>query len=283
MASIFLSYRREDSLSICRQLAGKLMQRIGKTNVFIDIDSIVGGDIFPVQLAASLRQSDVVAIIIGPRWLGVTNEFGQRRLDLPGDFVRQEVEAAFAERKSVVPVLVNGATMPSAAVLPLPLQPLARLTPLVMRNEVDADRVALELHRQALQVELRAMPRIAFPLLLGSVLLLAALGLPLVLQHIFGVQMLTTTWDGTITATFALIAAFAVCFGVWRTIQQRLWLWLSLILLIPVPFGLILSHAESVTVQYVDIATEMGALCWLSIAGPRLSQRVRLWRLGGGK
>src|SRR5215469_7870321 len=215
MASIFLSYRRDDSLSICRQLAGKLMQRIGKTNVFIHIDSIFGGDIFPMQLATSLRRSDVVAIIIGPGWLGVTNEFGQRRLDLPGDFVRQEVEAAFAERKSVVPVLVNGATMPSAAVLPLLLQPLARLTPLVMRNEADVDRGARELHRQALQVEIRAMPRIAFPVLLGTVLLLAVLGLPLVLQHIFGVQMLTTSLDGIIKITFAFIAAFAVCFGLW--------------------------------------------------------------------
>src|SRR5215472_6170101 len=234
MASIFLSYRRDDSLSICRQLAGKLMQRIGKTNVFLDIDSIVGGDIFPMQLAASLRQSDVVAIIIGPGWLGVTNEFGQRRLDLPGDFVRQEVEAAFAERKSVVPVLVNSATMPSVVVLPLPLQPLARLTPLVMRNEADVDRVARELYRQALQVETQTMSRIAFPLLTGTVLLLAVLGLPLALQASFYVHILTADWDRTLTAIFSIIAAFAIGLGLWRTIQQRLWLWLGIILFIPV-------------------------------------------------
>jgi hypothetical protein len=45
----------------------------------------------------------------------------------PSDWVRTEIEAAFAQGKQVVPVLVGGVAMPAAASLPLSIQQLSRM------------------------------------------------------------------------------------------------------------------------------------------------------------
>ena len=49
---------------------------------------------------------------------------GSRRLDDPADFVRMEVEAALSRDIPVVPVLVQGATLPRKEDLPPSLAPL---------------------------------------------------------------------------------------------------------------------------------------------------------------
>jgi hypothetical protein len=50
----------------------------------------------------------------------------RRRLGDPADFVRLEIELALRARVAVVPVLVEGATMPAAADLPPSIAPFAR-------------------------------------------------------------------------------------------------------------------------------------------------------------
>jgi hypothetical protein len=67
----------------------------------------------------------VLLAVIGPRWLAAEGDAG-RRLDDPQDWVRLEIEAAIERRVRVIPVLVDGATMPPARDLPPSLQPLAR-------------------------------------------------------------------------------------------------------------------------------------------------------------
>jgi hypothetical protein len=72
--------------------------------------------------------------VIGPRWLGVTTTDGTRRLDQPHDSVRTELEAALAHDVRLIPVLVGGGTMPSAAELPSELQPLAQRQAVTLRD-----------------------------------------------------------------------------------------------------------------------------------------------------
>jgi hypothetical protein len=60
----------------------------------------------------------VLPALIGERWLSVIDQHGRRRLDSPDDFVRLEIEAALQRDVRVIPILVDGATMPEAGELP---------------------------------------------------------------------------------------------------------------------------------------------------------------------
>ena len=62
--------------------------------------------------------------VIGPRWLAAEDD--ARRLDDPQDWVRLEIEAAMKREVRIIPVLVDGARMPSAGELPPSLRGLAR-------------------------------------------------------------------------------------------------------------------------------------------------------------
>ncbi|MEN0062854.1 MAG: SUMF1/EgtB/PvdO family nonheme iron enzyme, partial [Myxococcota bacterium] len=69
-------------------------------------------------LLEALEQCDAFLAVIGARWHGPLPD-GASRIDSPEDWVRREVEAALAiPRMRVIPVLVNGAPMPTAEGLP---------------------------------------------------------------------------------------------------------------------------------------------------------------------
>jgi hypothetical protein len=125
MAEIFLSYRRQDSQSATGRLADDLEAHFGDERVFRDHE-IAAGDDFVAAIRRSVESSTVVLAIVGPRWLTATDAEGRRRLDDRDDFVRLEIELALAAGVAVVPVLVDGATMPSAAELPASLAAFAR-------------------------------------------------------------------------------------------------------------------------------------------------------------
>jgi TIR domain-containing protein len=126
VADIFLSYRRHDSQSATGRLADRLEAHFGPERVFRDQDSIALGDDFAAALHRAVQGAVVVLAIVGPDWLDTRGVDGARRLDDPTDFVRLEIEAAFAARIPVVPVLVEGARMPSADQLPESLAPFTR-------------------------------------------------------------------------------------------------------------------------------------------------------------
>jgi hypothetical protein len=125
MAEIFLSYRRRDSQSATGRLADDLEAHFGDDRVFRDHE-IGAGDDFVAAIRRSVESSTVVLAVVGPRWLAMTDDQGRRRLDDPDDFVRLEIELALAARVAVVPVLVEGATMPAAAELPPSIAAFAR-------------------------------------------------------------------------------------------------------------------------------------------------------------
>jgi tetratricopeptide (TPR) repeat protein len=60
---------------------------------------------------------------------------GRRRLDDPTDWNRIELEQALTRRGRVIPVLVDGAQMPSESDLPESLRPLTRLNALKLRDD----------------------------------------------------------------------------------------------------------------------------------------------------
>jgi uncharacterized RDD family membrane protein YckC len=124
MSGIFLSYRRDDSAGWAGRLHEHLVREWGPARVFIDIDAIAPGDDFREAIARTMRTCDVVIVVIGPNWISVRDQAGNRRLDDESDTHRQEVLAALAADVRVIPVLVGGATMPTLSELPGPLQEL---------------------------------------------------------------------------------------------------------------------------------------------------------------
>ena len=124
MASIFISYRRDDAQGFAGRLEDGLAEHFGEASVFRDQDIPAGRD-FAAHLRAHLGAADVVLVVIGPRWLEQRDASGTLRLESETDWVRLEVELALARETPVVPVLVGGATMPWPDQLPESLAPLA--------------------------------------------------------------------------------------------------------------------------------------------------------------
>ncbi len=122
--SIFISYRREDSAYPAGWLFDRLADHFGPDRVFKDIDSIQLGDDFPEKIKAAVGSCTVLLAVIGERWLTVTGEDNERRLDDPNDYVRLEIEAALARDILVIPVLTNGARIPRVSQLPASLHKL---------------------------------------------------------------------------------------------------------------------------------------------------------------
>jgi hypothetical protein len=120
---IFISYRRDDAAGEAGRLSDLLGQRFGQARVFLDIETIQPGADFVVTLEDSLKETGVMLVVIGRRWVA---DGSRRRLDDPGDFVRLELETALARGTPIVPVLVQGATMPETADLPASLAAFAK-------------------------------------------------------------------------------------------------------------------------------------------------------------
>jgi hypothetical protein len=133
--AIFITYRREDSIDVTGRIYDRLCQHFGKQNVFKDVDSIPLGVDFRKHLGDSVGQCDVLLTVIGRQWLA--GDSGQRRLDDVRDFVRIEMEAALKRNIPLVPVLVQGASMPSLEDLPEILQSLVYRNGIPVRPDPD--------------------------------------------------------------------------------------------------------------------------------------------------
>ena len=132
---IFISYRREDTSDVTGRIYDRLIQHFGRESVFKDVDSIPLGIDFRKHLGDSVGRCDVLLTIIGRQWSA--GEVGKRRLDDVRDFVRIELEAALRRDIPVVPVLVQGSSLPSGEDLPETLQSLVYRNGMPVRPDPD--------------------------------------------------------------------------------------------------------------------------------------------------
>ena len=132
--TIFINYRREDSAGTAGRLRDRLVETFGRKNLFMDVDNIPAGVDFVAHLNSQGAACGVVLVVIGPHWLDAKNEAGQRRLNQPDDFVAIEIAAALARDIRVIPVLVDGASVPQASELPDSLKPLVRRQAIEVRQ-----------------------------------------------------------------------------------------------------------------------------------------------------
>lgn len=152
---IFISYRREETAYAAGWLFDRLADHFGNGQIFKDVHSIELGDDFAEAIKAAVGSCDVLLALIGERWLNVTDRDGRPRIHNPADFVRLEIEAALSRGVRVIPILVDGATMPDVDQLPDSLARLARRQALELspsRFDFDTGRLLRTLEAKLAEV-----------------------------------------------------------------------------------------------------------------------------------
>src|SRR6476620_2596195 len=115
---IFISYRRDDSAA---DMAARVYERLSQRwprRVFMDIDSIDGGELFTEAIKDTLQHCAVVLVMIGRDWRGTSDERGVPRMQKPGDYVRMEVATALGRKIKIVPVLSGNTPLSTRDDLP---------------------------------------------------------------------------------------------------------------------------------------------------------------------
>ncbi|UVS81365.1 toll/interleukin-1 receptor domain-containing protein [Actinokineospora sp. UTMC 2448] len=123
---IFVSYRQTDSTPWVGRLVEDLRDYFGPDRVYRYTDSNRSAQDYVRQIIEALSSADAVIAVLGRQWLHAVDEKGRRRLDDPDDLVRLELETALRKGTTLVPVLVDGATMPAEHELPESLRSLSR-------------------------------------------------------------------------------------------------------------------------------------------------------------
>ena len=120
---IFINYRHEDMPFAAMTLYRELRGRFGKENIFFDEGTLRPGMRFPEEIKSHLTDGAGAFIaLIGSRWMPTMTAHRQRG-DL--DYVTKEIELALQNRWTVIPVLVDDASLPD----PLQLPPAIRALP----------------------------------------------------------------------------------------------------------------------------------------------------------
>lgn len=122
--NIFISYRVHDAAGEAGRLADSLKEYFSEDQIFMDIDKLGPGEDFADTISKSLESCDIMLAIIGADWSGYNAITHESRINQPQDWVKVEISKALERKIRVVPILVNGATLPEASKLPADLQPL---------------------------------------------------------------------------------------------------------------------------------------------------------------
>lgn len=128
MPRIFLSFRKVDERVGRERVYRALLEAFGTDQVFKSGVSIPAGVEFADVLLKQAAACEVMVVLIGPRWAGVTGADGTRLLDRENDWVRREITTSLQSGNRVIPVLLGEATrLPGIDELPAEMAQLAGL------------------------------------------------------------------------------------------------------------------------------------------------------------
>lgn len=134
---MFINYRGEDSPHCAALIDHTLSVRLGVDRVFRDCRSIPAGEDFADAILDNLIHCSVLLVVIGPRWLTLTDDSKRRRIDSPDDWIHREIAEAFAHGLRVVPILTDDVDIPAEANLPTEIARLSRCQYLRVRHRHD--------------------------------------------------------------------------------------------------------------------------------------------------
>ncbi|CAN2048731.1 formylglycine-generating enzyme [Candidatus Magnetomoraceae bacterium gMMP-13] len=141
--NVFINYRSDDTAGYAIALYKSLSEYFHDNQIFIDVNKIEPGEDFTQVIENALNSCKVLIVLIGRNWLSASDERG-RRLDNPNDFVRLEISTALKRNIRVIPVLLDGVSMPRFDDLPDELASLTRRHALDISNtrfNYDVDRL----------------------------------------------------------------------------------------------------------------------------------------------
>jgi hypothetical protein len=106
-----------------------LVRALGPNSVFMDVSDICLGREWQMVLNEKLNAAEVVLAIIGPEWLRLLDEKTKIQYDQASNFYSENadpvsIELSMGLQKGlpVVPVLIDGASLPGVDDLPEPLK-----------------------------------------------------------------------------------------------------------------------------------------------------------------
>ena len=102
---IFISYRGSDQNWSTEFVYARMTEAFGVDAVFKAGNTLRVGDDFPAILRREAASCPVMLACIGPGWLTATGPDGRRRLDSPGDWVREEIALSLRAGHHLVPLL----------------------------------------------------------------------------------------------------------------------------------------------------------------------------------
>ena len=174
--TIFISYRRADTEGYAGRLQDALKAYFGEHRVFRDVGGITPGEDFKEKIEETMQHAGALIVLIGPNWL-IGSEKGRPRLHEPGDHLADEIRAALEKDRVIVPVLVQGATMPREEDLPEDLKALSRRNAVSISDagwNDDTSRLAkvlsLDVAGSVIERKLEMLKRVAVSLIVLSML-----------------------------------------------------------------------------------------------------------------
>jgi nucleoside phosphorylase len=147
MPGVFISYRNIARSWAPMYIDWVLGQRFGRDHMFEAGRSILAGTNIPTSILRWIEQCSVLVVLIDPPWL---SDLDKLRDD--GDWVRREIVHARVRGKTLLPVLLDGAEMPSGRDLPPDVAPLTKEIAVRMRTRTasaDVQRLIGEIERLA--------------------------------------------------------------------------------------------------------------------------------------
>jgi hypothetical protein len=106
-SNVFLTYRRQDAGHLAGRLYDRLVDRLGQSHVFMDVDSIDPGSDYHEAIRRAVGVSDVVLALIGQGWVSAHDEHGRPRLEDPVD-----LHGDGPENLDRMPAVLAGAGVP---------------------------------------------------------------------------------------------------------------------------------------------------------------------------
>ncbi len=132
---IFISYRSSDGKKDANRLAEDLGKVFGDDQVFFDKHDLRGGSSWREEIFAAIGSRPVVLLVLTPDYFGAKFPDGRLRLDEADDPVRQELGATIQIKATIMPLLGEGVTMPSAGSLPSELRVVTEKHALRLRTD----------------------------------------------------------------------------------------------------------------------------------------------------
>jgi tetratricopeptide (TPR) repeat protein len=139
---VMVSYRSADARFGAAATFELLSAHIGRDRLFLDNQSIPPGASYVSELTRALESISVLLVLIGPAWLADDPRTpGRLLVSREDDWVRGEVRRALEREVHVIPVLLDGTSLPDVARLPHDIRGLVQRQAVEVRHHRLGDDV----------------------------------------------------------------------------------------------------------------------------------------------